>query len=290
MIETDGLGKSFQGRPAVQDLTFSVRQGEIFGFLGPNGAGKSTTLRLLLGLLPPDTGRARVAGFDCWRESKRVHQLCGVAFEISNLYERMTARENLTFFARLTGRGRADVDWALEAVGLAERAHENVQSFSRGMRQRLILARAMLHRPRLLFLDEPTAGLDPNSAADIRALIAAFGRQGTTIFLTTHDMVEAETLCHRIGILHQGRLVGLGSVAQLKSRFGEPLVEITLPRASPPVQRIFHRSDPAWLEEIARLQADGVPFWVHTREATLQQVFHRLTRPGRGSGGDDVNL
>lgn len=285
VIEVEGLSKAFHGRPAVRDLTFSVSEGEVFGFLGPNGAGKSTTIRLLLGLLVPDAGRARVGGFDCWRETKRVHQLCGVAFEISNLYERMTAWENLTFFARLAGRGRAEAEWALEVVGLAHRAHESVQSFSRGMRQRLILARAMLHRPRVLFLDEPTAGLDPNAAAEIRSLIAQFGRQGTTIFLTTHDMAEAESLCHRIGVLHQGRLVGMGTVEELKARFGEPMVEITLPHASPPRRRVYHRSDPAWLQEVARLQSEGIPFWVHTQEATLQQVFHRLTRAAANHPG-----
>lgn len=283
IIEVRGLTKAYGSRIAVNDLTFSVPEGQIFGFLGPNGAGKSTTVRLLLGLLRPDRGEARVAGYDCWLQSKEVHRLSGVAFEISNLYERLTARENLAFFARLAGRSQKDVDWALEAVGLADRASRLAQELSRGMRQRLILARAMLHRPRLLFLDEPTAGLDPNAAREVRALIKAFQQEGCTIFLTTHDMAEAESLCQRVGIVSEGRLLAMDEVAALKARYGKPAVRLTLP-GRPGAVYEYDLSEPAWLEQVRRWQADDTPFWVHTREATLAQVFHRLTDRARGTG------
>lgn len=285
IIVAEGLTKSYRGRPAVEDLTFDVYEGEIFGFLGPNGAGKSTTMRLLLGLTAPDRGRARVAGLTVGRDDKAIHRLCGVAFEISNLYERLTAFENLAFFARLAGCSEKDVHWVLDAVGLASRAHDGVHTFSRGMRQRLILARAMLHRPRILFLDEPTAGLDPNAAQDIRALIDTFCRRdGVTVFLTTHDMAEAETLCHRVGIIDRGRLIALDTVSALKERHGRAEVALIPAGADPSEARLYPADSPAWIDAAADYQRRGIPFRIHSQEASLAQVFYALTgRPG-GTG------
>lgn len=278
MIEADGLTKSYRNRPVVHDLSFEVYEGEIFGFLGPNGAGKSTTLRLLLGLTTPDRGSAQVAGFTVGREDKAIHRLCGVAFEISNLYERLTAWENLAFFARLAGASDADVRWALDAVRLLDRARSGVHTFSRGMRQRLILARAMLHRPRILFLDEPTAGLDPNAARDIRSLIENFRtRDGTTVFLTTHDMTEAESLCDRVAIIDRGHLLALDHVQTLKDCYGEPAIALSLPSANPPRTDVYPLASSEWLPVVEEYQRQGIPFRLHSQEASLAEVFQKLT-------------
>src|SRR5690606_37293716 len=185
--------------------------------------------------------------FSSLSQEKEIHRVSGIAFEITNLYERLTAWENLAFFARLSGIREEEVRQWLRTVGLEERAHDPVHTFSRGMRQRLILARAMLRRPRILFLDEPTAGLDPNAARDIRRLIATFReRDGVTVFLTTHDMAEAESLCHRVGIMHQGRLLALDEVQRLKDQFGQAQVRLSLPFQDPPVERVYPLHSPEW--------------------------------------------
>ena len=209
MIETYNLRRSFNGRAAVDGVSFAVERGAIFGFLGPNGAGKSTTIRMLTGQLLPSGGSARVAGFDCAREVRKLKPLIGVVFEQQNLYERMSGRENLLFFTRLFGVPTRRADVLLEQVLLSDRANEPVKVYSNGMKQRLLIARALLHQPEVLFLDEPTRGLDPSAARDLRELIADLGRAGTTVFLTTHYMEEADQLCQRVAFLNAGRIVAM---------------------------------------------------------------------------------
>jgi ABC-2 type transport system ATP-binding protein len=223
-IEARNLTRDFSTRGtvlrAVDHISFGVSPGEVFGFLGPNGAGKTTTIKMLTGQLLPSAGQAWVAGVDVVTERPALKPQIGVVFDSQNLYQRSTARENLAFYARLYGVPRSRIDAVLDHVGLRKRAREKVKSFSNGMKQRLVIARALLHEPRVLFMDEPTRGLDAHVARGIRALVVDLAQQGTTVFLTTHYMEEADQLCHRVAIVDLGQVVALDTPDQLKAAHG----------------------------------------------------------------------
>jgi len=220
-IEVHELTRNYNGLRAVDGITFIVNPGEIFGFLGPNGAGKTTTIRMLTGQLLPTSGSAKVAGYDIVSERQQLKPRIGVVFDSQNLYERMSARENLIFFARLYRVRKSRVDEVLAEVGLTERAGDQVQKYSNGMKQRVLIARALLHNPEVLFLDEPTRGLDPHIARDIRSIVTNLARNGMTVFLTTHYMEEADQLSQRVAFLDQGRIVALDTPARLKAQYGK---------------------------------------------------------------------
>ena len=220
-IETRDLTRDFRARGtvlrAVDRISFTVSPGEVFGFLGPNGAGKTTTIKMLTGQLRPSAGQAWVAGRDVVAERQALKPEIGVVFDSQNLYQRSTARENLAFYARLYGAPRSRVDAVLDLVGLKKRGRQKVKSFSNGMKQRLVIARALLHEPQVLFMDEPTRGLDAHVARGIRSLLAGLSEQGTTVFLTTHYMEEADQLCHRVAIVDLGQIVALDTPERLKA-------------------------------------------------------------------------
>jgi ABC-2 type transport system ATP-binding protein len=206
-IEVSRLTKSFGGRTAVDDVSFSVARGEVFGFLGPNGAGKTTTVRMLGTLIAPTSGSATVAGIPLNRANEaEIRQRISVMPEAPGLYRRLTVTENLEFFARLYGvpNRQARMSEALEAVGLADRAQDACGSLSKGLRQRVALARTLLNDPEVMFLDEPTSGLDPVAAHEVHGLINALRQRGVTVFLTTHRLDEAERLCDRVAIMNTG--------------------------------------------------------------------------------------
>jgi ABC-2 type transport system ATP-binding protein len=234
VIMTKNLTKQFRQLIAVDHLTFSVQSGEVFGFLGPNGAGKTTTIRLLTGQTLPSAGTATVAGFDIIKDRQQMKSHIGVVFEFHNLYERISARDNLNFTRKLYGVDKSRVEEVLSLVDLRDRANERVKNFSNGMKQRLLIARALLPNPEILFLDEPTRGLDPSIALDIRNIISRLATEGHCIFLTTHYMEEADRLCDRIAILDKGKIVDLAAPETLKSRYGKTLedVFITLTKQS----------------------------------------------------------
>ncbi|MGA9351162.1 MAG: ATP-binding cassette domain-containing protein [Anaerolineae bacterium] len=210
---------------AVDHISFRVAEGEILGFLGPNGAGKTTTVGMLTGQLHPQEGQATLLGMDVSRTPKAVQAQIGVCFEITNLYGQMTAIENLRLFAQLFGVKNLDVDALLRRVGLDGRGKDRVEGYSKGMKQRLMVARALVNRPRILFLDEPTEGLDPVSAEAIRNLILEEKRRGVTIFLTTHDMLEADKLSDRVAFINQGQIVALDTPNNLKQKYGKRMVK-----------------------------------------------------------------
>lgn len=220
-IEVIDLTRDYNGLRAVDEINFVVDQGEIFGFLGPNGAGKTTTIRMLTGQLRPTGGSARVLGWDVVTQRQQLKPQIGVVFESQNLYERLTGRENLNFYARLYRVDKSRVDLVLDQVGLVQRSEGKVNTYSNGMKQRLLIARALLHEPEVLFLDEPTRGLDPNIARDIRQIISGLARSGMTIFLTTHYMEEADQLSDRVAIIDQGRIAALDTPAFLKVQYSE---------------------------------------------------------------------
>jgi len=219
-IRTTGLSRDFGAVRAVQDLTIDVPAGTIYGFLGPNGAGKTTTIRLLLGLLEPSAGEARVLGHDVRTESQVIREQAGVLLESDGLYTRLTARQNLDYFGRIARLADADraqrIRDLLTATNLWDRRDGRVADFSTGMRQKLALARAFLSRPKLLFLDEPTSGLDTPSAVALRAQLVALARdQGVTVFLTTHNLLEAEKVCDRVAVIRRGSLLVEGSPGEI---------------------------------------------------------------------------
>jgi ABC-2 type transport system ATP-binding protein len=276
-IEVEKLSRAFNGLQAVDNISFSVAAGEIFGFLGHNGAGKTTTIRMLSGQLLPSSGGARVAGCDVITEQRRLKPLIGVVSEHQNLYERMSGRENLEFAVRLYGQNIRRVDETLEKVGLLDRAKDNVRNYSNGMKQRLLIARALLHRPQIIFLDEPTRGLDPVVGREIRRLIVDLSEQGVTVFLTTHYMEEADQLCGRVAFLSEGRIVALDTPNNLKVAHGQKSVTVTLDNDQS-LSIALHDQDAG--KQLEKLVSDGHVRTLHSAEATLEDVFLRIA--GRG--------
>ena len=238
-ISVRGLTRDYGAVHALRGISFEVNRGEVFGFLGPNGAGKTTTIKVLTGQLRPTGGAAQVLGYDVVNERPRLQAHIGVVFEYQNIYERMTGRDNLVFSARLYGVNGHRVDQVLDLLGLAPHARKKVKTYSNGMKQRLLIARALLHEPSVLFLDEPTRGLDPNVARDIRTFVAGLTDQGVTVFLTTHYMEEADHLSDRVAILHQGGIVALDTPTALKAQHGETLEDVFVALTGNPLRGQF---------------------------------------------------
>jgi ABC-2 type transport system ATP-binding protein len=230
-IKTENLGRDFGTLRAVDDLSIDVPTGSVFGFLGPNGAGKTTTIRLLLGLLEPTQGRAQVVGFEAVRQADEIRTRSGALLEHNGLYERLSAENNLEFYGRVwripASERQARIRELLTNLELWERRKEPVANWSRGMKQKFAMARALFHRPTLLFLDEPTAGLDPSAAVKLRDDLEKLVEiEGVTVFLNTHNLAEAERLCQQIGIIRGGKLVANGSPNQLRAQAGNPQLDI----------------------------------------------------------------
>lgn len=230
-ICTSDLRRDFGTIRAVDHLSIEVPTGIVFGFLGPNGSGKTTTIRLLLGLLEPTGGRAEVLGFNTRTHAHEIRLRTGALLEHPGLYERLSAEDNLEFYGRVwrlpTAKRRSRIRELLKNLGLWQRRHESVGLWSRGMKQKLAVARAMLHCPPLIFLDEPTAGLDPVAAAALRdELQEVVAREGVTVFLTTHNLAEAERLCQQTGVIRQGRLLAVGTPDELRAAAGNLRIEV----------------------------------------------------------------
>lgn len=225
MISVQKLSKRFGELRAVDRISFDVAQGELFGFLGPNGAGKTTTISMVSGLLQPDEGTVKLGDYDLWESPRQAKRLLGLVPQEVALYEEFTARENLFFWGGLYGVSRTElkqnIDEILQRVGLADRAREPVSRYSGGMKRRLNLAAGLVHRPKVLLLDEPTVGIDPQARNAILDIIRDIARQGTTILFTTHHLEEAEKLCDRIAIMDHGQLLQTGSVEDLAKVAGD---------------------------------------------------------------------
>lgn len=273
MIAVEDLAKRYRDVRAVDGISFTVEEGEVFGLLGHNGAGKTTTIRMLTGRTRPTSGRAFVAGFEVATERDKIKPLINLVFEDQNLYERLSGRENLRFFASLYGVPPSRADDLLEQVGLAEAAGRKVKTYSSGMKQRLLVARALINQPRVLFLDEPTRGLDPTSARALRDMVAELSDQGTTVFLTTHYMEEADELCDRVAFLSQGKIVALDAPRELKLRFGQRTAVALLDDRSEHVIQLDSPSDAVKLEGWMRT---GRVLTIHSQEGTLEDVFIAL--------------
>jgi ABC-2 type transport system ATP-binding protein len=235
MIVTENLTKCFDEFTAVRELTLHVAEGQLIGLLGPNGAGKTTTVRMLAAILKPTAGWARVAGYDVVQHPREVRQAVGLLTEFHGLYLRMRAQEYLGFFADLHGMdrrvSRERIEQLLCRFELCDVRDKRLGEYSKGMRQKVALIRAMVHNPRVLFLDEPTSAMDPHSAKLVRDCIAGLKRDGRTVFMCTHNLAEAEQLADRIAIIRRGRIVAEGTPSELKLRLlGQPLLEIQFAR------------------------------------------------------------
>ncbi|HSN54851.1 MAG TPA: ABC transporter ATP-binding protein [Candidatus Sulfomarinibacteraceae bacterium] len=290
MIRVEGLRRSFGSLVAVDGVSFEVRDGEIFGLLGPNGAGKTTTINMICGVLQPDGGRVLVDERDIWLDPAKVKRSLGVVPQEIAVYEDLTARDNLSFWGSLYGlRGGELADRMTEAltrVGLADRAGDRVSTYSGGMKRRLNLCMGLLHRPKFLLLDEPTVGIDPQARLNILEVIREVAAAGTTVLYTTHYMDEAERLCDRIGIIDHGRILAVGTLAELTRRAGEG----ELLRLSGAFHEPDTRDRLAAVEgaRLLRLDDDAAVLAIEADGPGLLEVLPRVLEPGLGV--EDVSI
>jgi ABC-2 type transport system ATP-binding protein len=272
-IETSHLAKTYGSVRAVRDVSFTVERGEIFGLLGHNGAGKTTCIRMLTGRTRPTSGTARVAGFDVVTGIQEVRPRINLVFEDANLYERLSGLENLTLFAHLYDVPVSRAKALLTMVDLDEAATRKVKKYSTGMKQRLLIARALINSPQVLFLDEPTRGLDPSSARELRNIIRDLAENGTTIFLTTHYMNEADELCDHVAFLKAGEVVAFDTPRELKLRYGRPTARVLLEDRREVEINLASTDDAARLDQWMR---DGQIRTIHSQEGTLEDVFIQI--------------
>ncbi|MCD4774517.1 MAG: ABC transporter ATP-binding protein [Candidatus Aegiribacteria sp.] len=279
-IIVENLSFSYGQLKAVQNISFHLNPGEILGFLGPNGAGKSTTIKMLTGQLTPDTGSIRILGVEMSLDDPYLQARIGVCFEEKNLYMNMTGRENLKFWSRLFGLKDFNADALLRSVDLAHRADERVSTYSKGMRQRLMMARAVLNGPDALFLDEPTDGLDPVSSRTIRNIIREQANRGAAVLLTTHDMWEADDLSDRVAFMNEGKLYVVDTPDSLKMKYGRRAVKVRLGRDDQVSEETIELGTPDAGDRIRELVNSDNLMTIHTEEATLEDIFIEIT--GRG--------
>lgn len=279
MISVQNLAHSYTNNQnyAVKNINFNVHKGEIFGFLGPSGAGKSTTQNILTGLLALQTGDVNVAGYNLNHIQQDMYNHIGMSFEQSNIYHRLTAKENLDFYAKLFDVDTENSQKLLDLVGLSGKENDKAGTFSKGMKHRLTFARSMINRPKLWFLDEPTTGLDPSIANDIKYIIKDKNSQGTTVFLTTHNMYIADELCDRIAFMIEGELKIIDSPQNLKLKYGQKLVEIDYQDDT----GIKHEKLSTVKNEdkikLSNIIAHKNIIKMHTKEATLEEIFIKIT-------------
>ena len=283
-IVTEKLTKKYGDVTAIDALDLKVHAGEIYGFLGPNGAGKTTTIRVLTTLTKPTSGRASVDGFDVVKESDKVKKVIGVVQQHVSLDRDLTVRENMEFRARLHHLGSSErkkrIAELLDYVGLTEEADRVVDALSGGMKKRAMIVGSLMHRPKVLFLDEPTVGLDAQTRRRLWDLIRRLHLDGTTIFLTTHYIEEAEALCQRVGIIHQGRLIDLGEPLELRQRLGLVTVETLVNNKETRYQYFADRATATSYVQNLPPEAKTVII----RESNLEDVFVELT--GRKVGNE----
>jgi ABC-2 type transport system ATP-binding protein len=277
-IIVENLAYRYGDLLAVDHINFDVKAGKILGFLGPNGAGKTTTVKMLTGQLRPYAGKATLLGYDVTKDTNKVQSQIGVCFEQTNLYEQMSAIENLKLFAALFGVNNFDGYALLERVGLAGREKDKVSGYSKGMKQRLMIARSLVNRPQIIFMDEPTSGLDPVSSEAIDNIILEERDRGATIFLPTHDMWEADKLCDRVAFMNQGKIEALDSPRNLKQQYGKrSLIAEISSNGDAIVKKEIDMDSPNTATEVEKLLTNEKVITLHSEEATLEDIFIKVT-------------
>ena len=276
VIEVRDLVKQFKNQTALNHLDFSVESGEMFGFLGPSGAGKTTTIKILTGQLLASSGETKLLGIATDALTQDIYQEVGIVTDNSGLYENVSVYRNMKFFADLLKVDKKRIDFLLERVGLAQDKKKLARRLSKGMRQRLVLARALLHSPKVLFLDEPTSGLDPATAQAIHKLLKEVQAEGTTIFLTTHNMEEATKLCDRVALLNDGKIVSLDTPRNTCLNFKrERKLEVGLKDKS----QVVINQDSAGIAQLNEWLSQDLVETIHSNEPTLEEVF--IAKTGR---------
>jgi len=282
MIKVEGLYYSYSKNDnfAVKDVSFKVAEGEIFGFLGPSGAGKSTTQGILTGLLQLQKGDVSVAGYDIKNISQKMFNKIGMSFEQSNVYSKLTAKENLSFYSKLFDVETRDPIELINLVGLGGKENMRAGEFSKGMKHRLTFARSMINNPSMWFLDEPTTGLDPAIAADIKDIIKEHNSKGVTVFLTTHNMYIADELCNRVAFIIDGEIKLIDSPKNLKLQYGKKMVDVEYVQEGNVKKETFSTILQEDKDLLNQIIADKEILTMHTKEATLEEIFIKVT--GRG--------
>ncbi|HHX36822.1 MAG TPA: ABC transporter ATP-binding protein [Clostridiaceae bacterium] len=274
VIIMDNVTKQFSGVATLKSVSLNIVEGEIFGLLGPSGAGKTTIIRILTGQIPLTSGNATIFERNVSRLSDEEYSKIGMVLDNSGLYERLSTYDNLKIFAKIFKVNEGNINAVLNEVGLLDVAKRKVSALSKGMIQRLILARAILHKPSLLFLDEPTSGLDPTTSEKIHKLLFNISSQGTTIFLTTHDMEEATKMCTHVALLNEGRIIEYGSPDDICKKYNEKQ-EIVIECADASIIRLKNNKTNA--RRIADLFENEIVVTIHSSEPTLETVFINLT-------------
>jgi len=282
MISVENLYHDYTGKEqyAVNDVSFKIKKGEVFGFLGPSGAGKSTTQNIMTGLLKLQKGEVLYEGKSITRMKSNFYNNIGVSFEFHNLYTKLTGYENLKYFAGLFDVPTADPMELLDMVGLRADANKRIANYSKGMRQRIVFARSLINNPKILYLDEPTSGLDPTTASQIRQLIKRKKEEGCTIFLTTHNMFAADDLCDRVAFLNEGKIVAMDTPRNLKMKHGEKSVAVEFAGEKGIKKSVFFLDNEEDKKQLNKIILNKQIQTIHSQEATLEQTFIKLT--GRG--------
>ncbi|HCX02864.1 MAG TPA: ATP-binding protein [Clostridiales bacterium] len=282
MIKVKNLYHSYSNDEnyAVDDVSFEISKGEIFGFLGPSGAGKSTTQNILTGLLQLQKGEVEVAGYDVKHIKNKMFNKIGMSFEQSNVYNKMSGLENLEFYGKLFDVDTRNPMELIKMVGLDGKENIKAGKYSKGMKHRLTFARSMINNPELWFLDEPTTGLDPAIASNIKDIIKEENNKGVTIFLTTHNMYIADELCDRVAFIVDGKIRLIDSPKELKLKYGEKLVEVEYLREGKPIKESYSTVVEEEKNQLIKVIKENNIQTMHTKEATLEEIFIKVT--GRG--------
>lgn len=273
-IVTENLSKKYGDFEAVKSISFSIKKGTIFGLLGPNGAGKSTTIKILTCQFPPTSGTAYIGGLNTVLDAVEIKKKIGVVFESQNLYEELSVYENLNFFRQLYNSPKERINEVLKIVGMERYQKNKVKTFSKGMKQKIMISRALLNDPEVLFLDEPGSGLDPRSAREIRQMILGLKEQGKTILITTHNMEEADFLCDCLAIIHKGYIIAMDTPGNLKKRYGEDVLMIKTVKGDIYESPLNTKASSDIFEKLSENNQISL---VHSKEATIEDVFIKLT-------------
>lgn len=277
-IEINCFTKKYDKFTAVHDISLQVAKGSIFGLLGPNGAGKTTTIKAMTGRLSLSSGSISILGFDILKDIKNIHQQIGVVSETQNLYEHLSVYENIDFFRQIYNVPKERSFEVIKELGLEDKTNEKVSNLSKGLKQRVLLGRSILHSPKVLFLDEPTSGLDPSSSHSVIELIKKIKSGGTTIFLTTHDMEEADLLCDQIAFINKGRVIAVDSPKSLKDKFGTSEIEITYLVEGVEKTEVHSLKNIDVFSIISNIHNSHKILSLHTKEATMKDVFLNITK------------
>jgi ABC-2 type transport system ATP-binding protein len=274
IISMKNVRKDFKETKALKNVTFNVKKGEVFGFLGPSGAGKTTTIKLLTSQLIPTSGEVKVFGKDVYANKKDIFKNIGVLSDTSGIYDRLSVRDNLMLYADIYGVPKKNVEEILDKVGMREDIKKEAKKLSKGMKQRLMIARAVLHKPKLLFLDEPSSSLDPGTTLEIHRLLKKLNAEGTTIFLTTHNMEEADKLCDRVAFLNDGEIVEIGNPKDLKLKYTTEYIKVILKDEN---KEIMLKNDAESASKIKAWMENGQLMAIHSMEPSLEKIFLNLT-------------